>query len=116
MHVDRSVIRLYAEISLFSHSINDLSVSFQNETARAFPSVSERFRMFPNVSEAFRSFLRFPSQYTRAQKPDRRYIVSHRLGTMNPTHPNVSEYSLSIASESHSGILSLSLRCQIHSF
>src|SRR5277367_5568438 len=60
---DRSVIRLYAEISLFSHSTTiSLSpfITRPRKCSRAFPSFSERFR-------AFRSFLRFPSQYSRAQ-------------------------------------------------
>src|SRR5277367_5961323 len=62
-HADRSVIRLYAEISLFSHSTTISlfpCVTRPRERSRAFPSFSERFR-------AFRSSLRFPSQYSRAQ-------------------------------------------------
>src|SRR5271154_309352 len=57
---DRSVIRLYAEISLFSHSTT-ISLSPFVATPR------ERSRAFPSISEPLEAFLRFPSQYSRAQ-------------------------------------------------
>src|SRR5271156_1147542 len=69
--VDRSVIRLYAEISLFAHSTTiSLSpfITRPRKRSRAFPSFSERFR-------AFRSFLRFPSQYSRAQLLETRSML-----------------------------------------
>src|SRR5277367_3662542 len=101
--VDRSVTRLYAEIPLFTHSTTIALSPFEakpRERFRAYPSVSERFR-------AFRNFLTIPFTIAARAAHTSPIDITFRhnsFSNMKSTLPNISEHSLLIAPESHSGI------------
>src|SRR5277367_329162 len=100
---DRSVTRLYTEIPLFTHFTTIALSPFEakpRERSRAFPNVSELFR-------AFRNFLTIPFTIAARAVHTSPIDITFRhnsFSNIKSTLPNISERSLLITPESHSGI------------
>src|SRR5277367_447276 len=93
-----------------SHYLHILQQSPCLPSRRSRANVPERFRAFPSVSERFRAFKNFLTiPFTIAARAAHTSPIDitfrhNSFSNMKSTLPNISEHSLLIAPESHSGI------------